>query len=87
MEKPELTIKQILVSAEVPVRNVPHESLRNQGFDHAIHQKAVFVVNTETWECEGQVSGHPVLADEEWWKDQCKRVSDRVKAKITTLTV
>lgn len=81
MERPDLQITQILVTTEVPVRGwtaFPED---------IVHKKASFYVNTDTWECEGHVAGHPVLADEEWWKEQCQKVSDRVRAGITSLTV
>lgn len=82
MEKPDLQIKQVLVTAKVPVRGwSPFPE------DGPMHMDASFHVNTETWECDGEVAGHPVMAEEQWWKDQCQRVADRVKAGLTTLSV
>ena len=85
VHRPELTIKEILVTAEIPVRGP--EMFRETTADISHIGKASFAVNTETWECSGEVGGHPVIADAEWWKDQCQRVSDRVRESITTLKV
>ena len=82
LHRPGLTIKQVLVTAEVPVRGwsaFPE--------DGGQMMNASFHVNTETWECDGHVAGHPVMAEEGWWKDQCQRVADRVKAGLTSLQV
>ena len=80
MEKPNLKIKQVLVTAEIPVRGAACNG-------DTCDMNASFHVNTETWECDGEVAGHPVMADAEWWKEQCQRVSDRVRAGLTNLTV
>jgi hypothetical protein len=83
--RPSLVIKQVLVTAEIPT----HPGFyREPGFDYTVNQTASFSVNTETWECKGAVTGlTPVLAEEQWWEDQCQRVSDRVKAALVTLTI
>ena len=50
-------------------------------------RKVTFIVDTTTWECQGQLnSNDPVLTDEAWWVDQCRRVSDRVRAQIKSTT-
>lgn len=76
-EKPTLVVEQIMVSAMIPVRG-------DSPFQEVVHRDAIFVVNMKTWECEGHVEGYPVLADQDWWLDQCKRVSDRVRASISS---
>jgi hypothetical protein len=81
LHRPALHIKQVLVTAEVPVRG--------WGFrpEDTISMDASFYVNTDDWTCEGHVAGHPVLADKEWWKEQCQKVAWRVRDNLTTLRV
>ena len=83
VRRPELTIKEILVTAEVPVRDLMFEFVTGGS---PLMKKASFAVNTETWECKGEVAGE-IFADKEWWAEQCQRVSNRVRASITTLKV
>jgi hypothetical protein len=89
VHRPELTIKEILVTATVGVRGAGC-----CGGDHPVDRTASFAVNTETWECKGEIAQDIVMIDEEWWAGQCKRVSDRVqkvsdrvRAGIKTLSV
>jgi len=83
VHRPELTIKEILVTAEVPVSDV---MFGFQTGGKKLMKKASFYVNTETWDCKGEVAGE-IFANEEWWAEQCQRVSNRVREKITTLKV
>jgi hypothetical protein len=81
VHRPELTIKEILVTAMVGVRGC-------SPFPEEKHERmASFAVNTETWECKGEIAQDVVMVDEEWWAGQCQRVSDRVRESITTLKV
>jgi hypothetical protein len=84
VHRPELTIKEILVTATVAVSGA------SPFVGEKVDRTASFAVNTETWECKGEIaSGGPdmTMVDEEWWAGQCKRVSDRVRASIQTLNV
>lgn len=83
VHRPELTIKEILVTAEVPVRDRTFEFVTGGSL---LMKKASFAVNTETWECKGEVAGE-IFANEEWWAGQCQRVSNRVRASLKTLSV
>jgi len=83
VHRPELTIKEILVTAIVPA-SPQWAPFKEKGWKE--NQFASFYVNTETWECKGEVSGL-AMVDDEWWQQQCQRVSDRVRASITTLKV
>ena len=79
--RPDLVLSKVTVAAVIPVQD---ELTRFLGYQQTY--KAVFEVDTHTWECRGEVVGQGgiVLADEVWWRDQCQRVSDRVRAWVDT---
>ena len=71
----DLQPKVVVVEAEIPTRGfLPWSEPRT----------ATYRVNLEDWSCSGQVNGL-VLADEEWWKEHCCEVGQRVKAKLTEM--
>ena len=81
MKKTELRMKAVVLEATIPSRygsNAPP----TEGWPTP-DKTVTFIVDTETWICQGQCKGkEPILADEEWWAEQCQRVSDRVRAQI-----
>ncbi len=78
MEKPELRLKKMIVEATIPVRGA---GCCGHAFGESAPMRATFSVDTETWECEGQVTGL-VVAPTDWWKGQCAKVSERVKEML-----
>jgi hypothetical protein len=80
MKKTDLKMKAVVLEATIPGRY--GGSPPDNGWP--VHNTTVtFIVDTETWKCQGQCKGkEPILADEDWWAEQCQRVSDRVRAQI-----
>jgi len=80
MIKTDLKMTAIVVEAVVPARDSPAPP--EAGWGHP-EGKITFIVDTETWECQGQAKGPtPLMVDEDWWAEQCQKVSDRVRAQI-----
>jgi hypothetical protein len=80
MKKTELRMKAVVLEATVPGRMTP--AAPTEGWP-VPDRTVTFIVDTETWKCQGQCKGkEPILADEDWWAEQCQRVSDRVRAQI-----
>jgi hypothetical protein len=81
----DLQMKAIVLEAVLPSRSGFPGTPVPEGWEDGgkTDRKVTFIVDTETWECQGQVSTNdPVLADEDWWAAQCQKVSDRVRAQI-----
>jgi len=90
IKKAPLAMKAVVLEAIIPTHaGVPGTPI-NPEFccGGKTDRKVTFIVDTETWECQGQLkTNDPVLADVSWWAAQCQRVSDRVRAQIKSTAV
>ena len=93
MERPELKLKTITAVATVPGRTgLPGKTILKAENTPCLKypqdtwtqdRKVTFTIDLDTWECTGEFGcKDPTLVEETWWTEQCKKVSDRVRAEI-----
>ena len=97
MERPELKLTTITAVATVPGRTgLPGKTTLKDGNTPCLNylqntwtqdRKVTFTIDLDTWECTGEFDcKDPTLVEESWWKDQCQKVSDRVRSQILGTT-